>query len=173
MSDRLWLSRNFISFLNNNELFFQIWHGDNLCWALHSHNAFSNITSAVTWVFWGRDNSVLEHQTHNWKVPGLSPGRSEEWWEKFILQGQLSVLTLISLSVPPPCYCSSPWKILVILPKVHRWQVTAKHVCTLCMWICMKWCKLACGCMVCTECTEAAAVSNSAVSTLVDIQNAL
>ena len=27
--------------------------------------------------------------------------------ENFLLQGQLSVLTLISVSVPPPCYCSS------------------------------------------------------------------
>ena len=26
------------------------------------------------------------------------------WWENFVLQGQLSVPTLISVSVPPQCY---------------------------------------------------------------------
>ena len=30
-----------------------------------------------------------------------------EWRENFLLQGRLSVLTLISVSVPPPCYHSS------------------------------------------------------------------
>ena len=30
-----------------------------------------------------------------------------ERWENFLLQGRLSVLTLISVSVPPPCYRSS------------------------------------------------------------------
>ena len=30
-----------------------------------------------------------------------------EWRENFLLQGQLSVLTLISVSIPPPCYHSS------------------------------------------------------------------
>ena len=30
-----------------------------------------------------------------------------ERWENFLLHGQLSVLTLISVSVPPPCYRSS------------------------------------------------------------------
>ena len=47
-----------------------------------------------------------------------------------------------------------------------RWQVTAKHTCTLRMWFCMKWH----GCMVYTERAETAAVScgtshASAVST--------
>ena len=31
----------------------------------------------------------------------------EFWWENFHLQGQLSMLTLTSVSVPPQCYCSS------------------------------------------------------------------
>ena len=39
--------------------------------------------------------------------------------ENFLLQGRLSVLTLISVSVPPPCYRSSTQKIPVILPKVQ------------------------------------------------------
>ena len=39
--------------------------------------------------------------------------------ENFLLRGRLSVLTLISVSVPPPCYHSSTYKIPVILPKVQ------------------------------------------------------
>ena len=42
----------------------------------------------------------------------------QEWWVNFLLQGQISLLTLIWVSVPPLCYCSSMLKILVILPKV-------------------------------------------------------
>ena len=37
------------------------------------------------------------------------------------------------------------------LSKRCRWQVTAKHTCTLCMWLWIKWhCKLVHGCMVYT-----------------------
>ena len=38
---------------------------------------------------------------------------------KFLLWGQISVLTLILVSVPPPCYRSSTKKTLVSLPKVE------------------------------------------------------
>ena len=41
----------------------------------------------------------------------------QERWENFLLQGQLSLLTLISVSVPPPCYRSITETIPVILPK--------------------------------------------------------
>ena len=43
----------------------------------------------------------------------------QERRDNFLLQGQLSVLTLISVSVPPPCYRSSTWKITVGLRKVQ------------------------------------------------------
>ena len=42
----------------------------------------------------------LERRTRDRKVPGSSPGGSERR-ENFLLKGQLSVLTLISVSVPP------------------------------------------------------------------------
>ena len=42
----------------------------------------------------------LECQTHDQKVPGFES--MQELQENFLLQGQLSVLTLISVSVPPP-----------------------------------------------------------------------
>ena len=43
----------------------------------------------------------------------------QDWWGNFLLQGQLPVLTLIFVSVPPLCYRSSTLKIPVILPKVQ------------------------------------------------------
>ena len=39
--------------------------------------------------------------------------------ENFLFQGWLSVLTLVLISVPPPCYRSSTYKIPVILSEVH------------------------------------------------------
>ena len=47
------------------------------------------------------------------KVAGSSPGRSRG--RIFLLQGQLSVLTLISVSFLPLCCRSSTYKIQVIL----------------------------------------------------------
>ena len=43
----------------------------------------------------------------------------QEWRENVLLLGRLSVLILIPVSVPPPCYRSSMYKIPVILPKVQ------------------------------------------------------
>ena len=75
----------------------------------------------------------------------------QELWENSHLRGQPSALTLISVSVSPPCYRSSTEKIQAILPKV-QWQVTAKHTCILRMWFRIKWhCKLAHCWMVYTE----------------------
>ena len=60
--------------------------------------------------------------------------------ENFLLQGQFSVLTLISVSVPR----STPSVTAVARKRSRsfclkgRWQVTAKHACTLRMWLCME-----------------------------------
>ena len=65
----------------------------------------------------------------------------QEWRDNFLLQGQLSLLTLILVSVPPACYCQK-----------CRGLVTAKHTCIPCIWLQIKWyCKLMHGCMVYTE----------------------
>ena len=40
-------------------------------------------------------------------MKGLGFESRQEWRENGFLQGQFSVLTLISVSVPTPCYCSS------------------------------------------------------------------
>ena len=47
----------------------------------------------------------VERQTRDQKVCEFES--RQEQWENFLFQGQLSVLTLISVSVPPPCYRSS------------------------------------------------------------------
>ena len=59
----------------------------------------------------------------------------QEWRENFLLQGQLSVLTVISVSVPPPVARKRPRS----FRQKCRWQVIAKHAYTLRMWLCMKW----------------------------------
>ena len=48
----------------------------------------------------------------------------QEWLENFLLQSQLCVMTLCSVSAPPPCYRNHTLKTPVILPKKCRWQVT-------------------------------------------------
>ena len=43
-------------------------------------------------------------------------------------------------------------KVNSVPTQLLRWQLTAKHTCTPCMWLWIKWrCKLVHGCMVCTE----------------------
>ena len=63
------------------------------------------ISVGVFLYLWSGDRSVVRAPDSWLKVHGFeSP---QEWWENFLLRGQLSVLTLISVSIPPPCYCSS------------------------------------------------------------------
>ena len=80
------------------------------CLQLHKH-----LSSLICLKF--QDSSVV-------RVLDLwSKGRGfkslQEWRENFLLWGQISVLTLILVSVPPPCYRSSTKKTLVSLPKVE------------------------------------------------------
>ena len=62
----------------------------------------------------------------------------QERWENFLFHGQLSELTLISVSVPP-CVTAVACKRSQSFLQKCRWQVTAKHTYTLHMWLCMKW----------------------------------
>ena len=106
----------------------------------------------------------------------------QEQQENFLLRGHLSVLILISVSVPP-LFAAVAHKRSWLFCQKCRWQVTAKHARTLRTWLCMKWCDVVHGCMVYTECTETAAVSCGTChvttkqrcwyTTLVDIQNTL
>ena len=52
-----------------------------------------------------RDSSVVRAPDSGLKGHGFES--LQERRENFLLQGRLSVLALISVSVPPPCYRSS------------------------------------------------------------------
>ena len=63
--------------------------------------------SRFYWAFCplGLESSVVR-QPDSWsKGPGF--GSPQDQRDNFLLLGQLSVLALISVSVPPPCYRSS------------------------------------------------------------------
>ena len=123
-------------------------------------------------VFTLLENSSMVRAPDSWsKVRGFES--RQERRENFLLQGQLSVLTLISVSVPAPCYRIARKRSRSFCQKC-RWQVTAKYACTLRMWLCMKW-HGAWLYGVHRTCAETAAISSgtshaSAVTTSVDIQ---
>ena len=52
-----------------------------------------------------KDSSVVRALDSRLKGHGFESLHEQQ--DNFLLQGQLSVLTLISVSVPPLCYCSS------------------------------------------------------------------
>ena len=103
---------------------------------------------------WSGNSSVVRAPDSQSKGPGFKS--RQEWWMNFLLQGQLSVLTLILVSNPPP-FCrphvtavACKWSLSFC--QKCRWQVTAKHTYTLPMWLWMKWhCKQVYGWMVYTE----------------------
>ena len=78
----------------------------------------------------GGDSSVVERLLGSW-LKGRGFESPQERRENFLLHGQVSVLTLISVSViarkRSRAFCQK-----------CRWQVTAKHAYTLRMWLCMK-----------------------------------
>ena len=75
-------------------------------------DVFSSLTFEMFRKSWGGYFHALENGNSSAvRVPdSWSKDRGNESWqerlENFLLQGQLSVLTLISVSVPPPCYRS-------------------------------------------------------------------
>ena len=57
-------------------------------------------------VYVGSGDSSMVRAPESW-LKGRGFESLQERRENFLLRGQLSVLTLISVSIPPPCYCSS------------------------------------------------------------------
>ena len=74
-----------------------------------------SVSNDIVIVMRSENSSVVEHHTCDQKV---FKARQEQQ-ESCLHQGQLSVQTLISVSIPPLCYCCSVQKILVILPEVQ------------------------------------------------------
>ena len=105
----------------------------------------------------------LEHWTRDRKVAGSNPCRSGGR----IFFSRVSFLCWLLFRYPfHPNVTAVTRKRPRSFCQKCRWQVTAKHAYTLCMWLCMKWH----GCMVYTERTQMAAIScgtshASAVST--------
>ena len=108
----------------------------------------------------------LEHRTRDWKVVGSNPCRSG----RRIFVSRVDFLCWLLFRYPfhprvTAVACKRSWSFC----QKCRWQVTAKHAYTLCVWLCMKWL----GAWlygVHRTCTETAAVScgtshASAVST--------
>ena len=129
---------------------------------------------------WGRTGSGgivemaqwLEHQTCDWKVSGSIPRRSSR---RIFFSGVNFLCWLLFW------YPLRPRVTTVVCKSAGgRLQLnTHVTVCTLCVWPCMKWCNMAHGCIVYTECAEMAAVSHNTshvikqhckYPTLVDIQ---
>ena len=84
----------------------------------------------------GRDSSVVR-VPDSWQK-GCGFESLQERWENFLLQGWLSVLTLILVSIPPHVTAVAHKRSQSFCQKC-RWQVSAKHAYTLHMWLCMKW----------------------------------
>ena len=119
----------------------------------------------------------LERRIRDRKVAGSSPGRSG--WRIFF--SGVNFLCKLLFRYPP-----HPRVTAVVRNRFCqkcRWQVTAKHACTLRMWLCMKWRYMVHGCMVYIERAKTVAVSRGTsqvatnqhcrYTTSVDIKNAL
>ena len=92
------------------------------------------------------NSSVVERWTPVQRNTGLSPSRINFF-------SRVSFLCWLLLWYPfRPCVTTVAHKRSQSLCQKCTWQVTAKHIHTLNMWLCMKWhCKLVEGCMVYTE----------------------
>ena len=90
-------------------------------WALRVRSVPTKVGQTLVQV---RFMLLKVHRNLSWFIWGGGGGGErggytrQERREDFLLQGHLSVLTLISVSVSPPCYGSSTQNIPVILLKV-------------------------------------------------------
>ena len=97
------------------------------------------------------DSSVVQHQTYDWKVVGSSPGRSSG----IIFFSRVSFLFWLLFGYPfhPRVTAVARKRSRSFLQKC-RWQVTAKHMCRICI---LMWPQIQCyyelvhSCMVYTE----------------------
>ena len=129
----------------------------NTCQASHfqmSTKCFTTATTALFHCFWadplhssrGRDGSVVT-APDSW-LKGCGFESLLEQQENFLFQGWLSVLTLISVSIPPHVTAVARERSRSFCQK-RRWQVTTKHTYTL--HICgFAWSDIVHGCMVYT-----------------------
>ena len=104
---------------------------------------------AIQISFWLNDGSVVcvtGHVTErSWiLIPAEAVGEFSSPWSIFCADSYFGTRSTSVTAVARKWYWSFCQKC--------RWQVTAKHTCTLRMWLRMKWqCKLVRGCMVCSK----------------------
>ena len=108
---------------------------------IHSFILAGKPCNAVACVFWGThlengDSSVLERQTHDWKVAGSNPCRSSR--KNFFSRVNFLCWLLFRYHFHS-CVTAVAHKRSQSFCQKCRWQVTAKHTCTLHMRLCMKW----------------------------------
>ena len=136
------------------------WHG------MHkNYKSKPFFQKAITWSS-SAVLAILHHSRHRLVSAKRICGGLQETMENCFLQGQLSVQTLISVSIPSLCYRNSMQKILA-KSAVGKLQLNTQAPYK-CGWLQMKWhCKLVHGCMVYTECMprwhpfhKAAAINN-------------
>ena len=95
------------------------------------------------------DSLVVEHHTPDQKVLGLSPGRSGGRF--FFIQANFLCWLLFQYPFHR-CVTAVACKRYWSFSQKYKWQVTAKHTCTICMWVWIKWhCKFVYSCRVYTE----------------------
>ena len=137
---------------------------------LHCINTNNNKTHPHTH-HWAKKTKETKTRTISW--PTLHSGELDSsvvrvldsWWnghgfksrQNFLLQGQLSMLTPISVPILPPCLPVTRTKFQSFSKKC-KWQVTTKYTCSLHMWLCMEWHDMVHNCMMYTERANMAAV---------------
>ena len=132
--------------VNAVSLHYLLLMSDYIAWDSNSNFLHLQRMNKCTWFLIGSSVPDLWSKWRGFKSP-------PEWWKNFLLQGQLSVQTLILVSIPPPVTAvARKNKRSQSFCQKCRWLVTAKSTCTLHMWLWMKWhCKLVHGCMVYPE----------------------
>ena len=101
-----------------------------------SHHRLADLKAIQSVKQGGGDSSVVR-APDSWSK-GCGFESLLERRENFLLQGQLSVLTLIRYPFHP-CVTAVAHKRPRSFCQKCRWQVTAKHAYTLRTWLCMKW----------------------------------
>ena len=105
-------------------------------WSWFQHHNPS--TTSPPHILGSRDSSVVR-VPDSW-IKGCRFKSLQKRRETFLLQGQLSVLTLFQYPFHPhvtvtAIACKRSWSFC----RKCRWQISAKHTCTLHVWLCVKW----------------------------------
>ena len=128
------------------------------CSCLPHCRLFSSHSFTLTSTWGVRIAQCLERQTRDQKVAGSGTSRSSG--RSFFSRVSFLYYWLLLQYLFHPCVTTVACKRSQSFCRKCRRQVTVKHTCTLCMWLCTKWYDMVHDCMVYTERTKMAAVSH-------------